>query len=126
MELNLFEAHLINVRFTRIGRLVTFEIPEWNYQYSTQSFQPLSFGSFPFPDVPSDMAVRFRPNADIVCYSRIKWQNVGEDPYEYLDGYVTITTNGTLTWTTYNKSDNTMTLNVGATTLSVSWSVDVI
>ena len=123
MLLSLFASTAINVRFTRIGRVVTFETQDWQAQYSTQAYQPLSYGSFPYPSVAPDMPVRFRPNTDKVFYSRLRWQNAGEDPYTVLDGFVTIASVGTITWSTYEKKDNTYTLNVGASAISISWTI---
>jgi hypothetical protein len=113
---NLFASTAINAKFTKLGNIIIFELEDWAHQFATEENAPLTYGSFA-----NQIPLRFRPTQNITYYSRMRWQNPAEDPYTYLDGYVTITSSGEITWYTYNKSTTDYTLNVGASRCSFSW-----
>jgi hypothetical protein len=118
MLLNLFSSTAYNVRYVKIGRLVTLELPAFLSQYSTQAYQPLIFGSFD-----GQVPLTYRPSTPLRCACMLKWNNASDVAQPDLDGYVQVSTSGQVEWLSYHKPDNTYTLRVGAYGMSVSYQI---
>lgn len=117
--LELFIKTGYDVRYTKVGRQVTLELPAFLEHFETQENSPFLFGTLDYL-----IPLSYRPSVDVRYACVLKSQGFGPtDPIIEYDGYVSVSALGRVQWFTKNKPTHDMTFMVGAYGTNVTYQI---